>query len=331
MNVLVTGGAGFIGSHVCERLVAQHGPHARIVALDDLSGGVQSNVPSNVTFIQGSITNYDLVCSLFAEHRFEYVFHLAAYAAEGLSHYIRRFNYENNLIGSVGLINQSVLHRVRCFVFASSIAVYGSNQVPMTEQLPPRPEDPYGISKYAVEMDLESAHQVFGLNYVVFRPHNVYGRRQNMADRYRNVVGIFMNQIMRGDAMTVFGDGLQERAFTHVDDVVPYIVDAAVRPDCYNHVFNVGAAQRTTVLELAHMTAKAFNVSANVIHLPERPEVKVAYADHSKISRFLNVRPELSLADGLADMARWAATIPLQHPSQFGGIEVPVNLPPNWR
>ena len=192
---LVTGGAGFIGSHVAdELLLAGH----KVVALDDLSGGFVDNISPQVEFVKGSITDVALVDSLFDRHRFDYVFHIAAYAAEGLSHFIRRFNYTNNLLGSVTLINAAVRHHCRSFVFTSSIAVYGAGQTPMTEGMTPAPEHPYGISKFAVEMDLEAAHRLFGLNYIVFRPHNVYGERQNVGDKYRNVIGIFMNQVMQG-------------------------------------------------------------------------------------------------------------------------------------
>ena len=124
------------------------------------------------------------------------MFHLAAYAAEGLSHYIKRFNYQNNLMGSVNMINASVNHNVKCFVFTSSIAVYGENTCPMEENMLPQPVDSYGIAKYAVEQELKVSHDLFGLNYIIFRPHNVYGEKQNIGDKYRNVIGIFMNQIM---------------------------------------------------------------------------------------------------------------------------------------
>jgi UDP-glucose 4-epimerase len=194
MRSLITGGAGFIGSHVtrhCLRL-----GHEAIV-LDDLSGGFRDNVPGGAVFVEGSVTDEKLLAELFELYRFDYVYHLAAYAAEGLSHFIRRFNYSNNLLGSVNLINESVRHKVRCFVFTSSIAVYGAGQLPMREDQVPKPEDPYGIAKYSVELDLRAAHEMFGLNYVVFRPHNVYGEHQNIGDAYRNVIGIFMNQAMK--------------------------------------------------------------------------------------------------------------------------------------
>src|SRR5690348_1236726 len=168
-SVLVTGGAGFIGSHVADRLIqAKHS----VVVLDDLSGGFKDNVSPSAEFIQGSVTDHHLLEALFEKHRFRYVFHLAAYAAEGLSPFIRRFNYENNLVGSVNLINLAVNYEVRRFVFTSSIAVYGRNQLPMLEETPPRPEDPYGIAKYAVELDLRAAHEQWGLDFTIFRPHN---------------------------------------------------------------------------------------------------------------------------------------------------------------
>ena len=157
IKVLVTGGAGFIGSHVAKHCLT----FSDVYILDDLSGGFEDHIPEGCTFIKGSVTDKDLVEKLFAEHKFEYVYHLAAYAAEGLSHFIRRFNYENNLIGSINLINESIKHKVKCFVFTSSIAVYGAGQLPMTENMVPQPEDPYGVSKYAVELDLKSAHEMF--------------------------------------------------------------------------------------------------------------------------------------------------------------------------
>src|SRR3984957_19474843 len=157
---LITGGAGFIGSHVVKHCL---GLGHEVVVLDDLSGGFEDHIPGGAVFVQGSVTDHALVTKLFAEWRFDYVYHLAAYAAEGLSHFIKRFNYTNNLIGSVNLINESVKHKVKCFVFTSSIAVYGALPPPMREDMVPVPEDSYGIAKYAVEMELKVTHEMFGL------------------------------------------------------------------------------------------------------------------------------------------------------------------------
>src|ERR1700677_557644 len=300
-RILVTGAAGFIGSHVCSHLLkAKH----QVTGLDDLSGGFLDYVPDGVKFVQGSVTDTALVNKLFAENHFDYVFHLAAYAAEGLSHFIKHFNYTNNLLGSVNLINASVNHNVKCFVFTSSIAVYGKNQLPMTEDTVPQPEDPYGIAKYAVEMDLHEAHEMFGLNHVIFRPHNVYGELQNIGDRYRNVIGIFMNQIMQGQPMTIFGDGNQTRAFSYIDDVAPVIAASISRPASYNQVFNVGADKPYSVNELATVVVKAMGAKSEIKHLEARNEVVHAYSAHEKVHQhFGDLIKNVSLADGVARMA----------------------------
>src|SRR5438876_6925306 len=150
MAILVTGGAGFIGAHVVHDLIAMK---EKVVVLDDLSGGFKTNVNPGAIFIEGSINDSKRIETIFKEYPIEYVFHLAAYAAEGLSHFIKRFNYENNLIGSINLINASVNGDVKCFVFSSSIAVYGSGQLPLREDTLPVPEDSYGIAKLAVEQE----------------------------------------------------------------------------------------------------------------------------------------------------------------------------------
>ena len=283
-KVLVTGAAGFLGAHVAESLVKSG---YQVIALDDLSGGFEDNVPTGAELVKGSINDVELVDQLFKTHQFEYVFHLAAYAAEGLSHFIRRFNYTNNLIGSINLINAAVnTGTVKCFVFTSSIAVYGAGQSPMREDMNPLPEDPYGVSKYAIELDLKAAHEMFGLNSIIFRPHNVYGEKQNIGDPYRNVVGIFMNQIMQGKKLTIFGDGMQTRAFSHIDDVAPIIAKCIEMPEVYNQTFNIGADTPYTVKELATLVCDAFGVPEMLEFLDARNEVVNAYSDHSKVHKY---------------------------------------------
>ncbi len=327
-RVLVTGGAGFIGSHVADELLK--GGY-EVVVLDDLSGGFQANVPKRAAFVEGSINDKSLIDRLFVERRFRYVFHLAAYAAEGLSHFIRGFNYRNNLSGSVNLINASVNTGVRCFVFTSSIAVYGENQLPMTEDLAPRPEDPYGIAKYAVELDLAAAKHLFNLDYIVFRPHNVYGERQNIGDRYRNVIGIFMNQIMQGQPLTVFGDGEQTRAFSYIGDVAPAIARSIERPELYGEVFNVGADTPYTVNQLARTVMTSMGQEVAIKYLPERREVKHAYCSHAKFERYFGKTEPRPLAEGIGAMARWAREVGARKSKEFDEIEVTKNLPPSWR
>jgi UDP-glucose 4-epimerase len=327
---LVTGAAGFIGSHVVDELLNMG--HS-IVALDDLSGGYPDNVNPDALFVQGDVCDPALIDQLFAKHRFDYVFHLAAYAAEGLSHFIKRFNYTNNLLGSVNLINASVnTGTVQCFVFTSSIAVYGKNQLPMTEDLVPAPEDSYGIAKYAVEQELRVSHEMFGLPYIIFRPHNVYGERQNIGDRYRNVIGIFMNQAMQGEPFTIFGDGEQQRAFSYISDVAPIIARCIEVPEAYREVFNVGGDTPYTVDQLAEVVARAMNVPLQVKHLPERKEVVNAYASHEKAHRFFgHLIHNVPLEEGVARMAAWAHQHGSKEPSTFKQIEIWKNMPPSWR
>lgn len=332
-NVIVTGGAGFIGSHVVRALLTEiKFRNYRIVVIDDLSGGFRNNIPndSRVEVIKGSVTSKKLIDELFREKRFRYVYHLAAYAAEGLSHFIRRFNYTNNLIGSMNLINASVNHGTECFVFTSSIAVYGGCQVPMCEDRVPQPEDPYGIAKYAVEMDLKAAHGMFGLNYVIFRPHNVYGELQNIGDRYRNVVGIFMNQILRNEAMTVFGDGTQERAFTYVGDIAPILARSPLKREAHSRVFSIGADIAYSVNTLAEKVAEAMGVRPVIQYVSPRQEVKIAYSDHRACREVFGQESRTPLEDGLKRMAFWVKKVGSRASKEFENIEVRRVMPPSW-
>jgi UDP-glucose 4-epimerase len=328
-RVLVTGGAGFIGSHVADALIARG--HS-VTVLDDLTGGFEDNVPPAAAFVRGSITDAALVDRTLERGRFDYVYHLAAYAAEGLSHFIKRFNYTNNVIGSVNLVNASINTGVKCFVFTSSIAVYGrSPELPMTEETQPRPEDPYGIAKYAVEQELRASRDMFGLRYVIFRPHNVFGPRQNIGDRYRNVVGIFMNQILQDKPMTIFGDGTQTRAFSYIDDVAPVIAEAVDVEAAWDDVFNIGADRPYTLNELASAVAKAMDVGPAAVHLPARHEVAHAHSSHEKVRRVFGDRRMTPLEDGLREMAVWVRERGARSTRPFDGIEITRNLPEAWK
>lgn len=333
-SALLTGGAGFLGTHLARQWL-DHPAFAAdsLVILDDLSGASADNLPDDprVTFIEGSVTNAALVDELFATHQFRFVYHLAAYAAEGLSHFIRRFNYTNNLLGSMTLINASIRHGVECFVFTSSIAVYGSGQVPMSEEMIPRPEDPYGIAKYAVELDLQAAHEQFGLDWVILRPHNVYGEYQNIGDRYRNVVGIFMNHLLQNRSMPIFGDGLQQRAFTYVGDIAPTLVEAPLRSGARNRIFNVGSDQPVSVRELARIVAEVMGCECRIDHLPARQEVELAFARHTNWQEVFAPAPSTPLETGLGQMARWVQSVGARKTPPFADIEITQGLPESWR
>jgi UDP-glucose 4-epimerase len=329
-QALITGAAGFIGSHVAKCL--QRSGRVRVVALDDLSSGSRLNLPSEVEFIEGSVTDHELLAKVFDQHEFRYVYHLAAYAAEGLSHFVRRFNYTNNIIGSMNVLNEAIKHKVECFVFTSSIAVYGASSLPMREGQIPQPEDPYGISKLAVELDLAAAAELFGLKYVIFRPHNVYGEHQNLGDPFRNVIGIFMNRIMQGKPIKIFGDGCQQRAFSYIGDIVPAIAGSPFVAAAQNEVFNIGSDTPCTVNELTRQIVEIMNAPNHPVeYLPARYEVKAAFSDHAKADRVFGRKKPTSLTDGLKQMAEWAKSAAVQKSWSLNEVEVERNIPPSWK
>ncbi|MEZ6122682.1 MAG: NAD-dependent epimerase/dehydratase family protein [Planctomycetaceae bacterium] len=330
----MTGGAGFIGCQLVRALIESPAyADFDILVLDDLSGGFQDNIPVDprVSFRRVDIRDNQLIDAVFEGSNIRIVFHLAAYAAEGLSHFIRRFNYQTNLVGTMNILNAAVRAEVQHFVFTSSIAVYGAAQVPMRDDTIPHPEDPYGISKWAAELDLAAAREMFGLNYTVFRPHNVYGEYQNIGDRYRNVVGIFMNRILQNEPLPIFGDGSQQRAFTYVKDLLQPMLAAPFTPEANGTAFNIGANQPVSVLELAEKVCDVFGVKPQLRFLPARSEVHLAWSDHSRCQRVFGKLPETDLAEGLQSMAAWVQTTGARSSSTFENIEVTKNLPASWK
>ena len=191
-------------------------------------------------------------------------------------------------------------------------------------------------------MDLHNAHEMFGLNYTVFRPHNVYGANQNINDKYRNVVGIFMKQIANGEALTIFGNGEQSRAFSFIDDVAPYIAESVHLMTTQNEVFNIGGGQPFTVNELGIAVMKAMNSKVEINHLEERNEVVHAYSSHEKFNKVFKPEKETTLEEGLKQMATWVKAW-LQAPkrvskskfknqgTQIPDIEIEKNLPNSWK
>ncbi|WP_442796333.1 NAD-dependent epimerase/dehydratase family protein [Pelobium manganitolerans] len=327
-KILVTGAAGFMGSHVVDELILMGHD---VIALDDLSGGFKENVNKKAEFIHGSFVDTNLVNDLFRQNEISHIYHLGAYAAEGLSHFIRHFNYTNNLLGSINLINAAINHKIQNFIFTSSIAVYGKNQLPYIEETIPSPEDPYGIAKFAIELDLKNAHEMFGLNYVIFRPHNVYGERQNIGDKYRNVIGIFMNNILKGEELPIFGDGNQTRAFSYISDVAIPIAHAGFIKEAVNEVFNIGADTPYTINELVAVVSKALNVSPKKRHFDARNEVVNAYSNHDKAQKvFGGLIKSVTLEEGIARMADWVKNEGAKSTPKFGDIEVLEKLPNAW-
>ncbi len=209
-------------------------------------------------------------------------------------------------------------------------SVWRAAELPMREETPAHPEDSYGVAKLAVEHELFASKHMFDLDYIIFRPHNVYGERQNIGDKYRNVVGIFMNQILQGKPMTVFGDGEQTRAFSYIGDMAPIMAEAIEEPAAYNQVFNIGADKPYSVNELASCIAQAMGVEPNMLHVPARNEVMHAYSAHDKIDRMFGERQKTSLDEGLKRMAEWVKQHGARQSKKFDNIEIQKNFPKAW-
>jgi UDP-glucose 4-epimerase len=332
MKAIVTGGAGFIGSHVAERLVrAGHD----VLVLDDLSGGFRENIPEGARFTQLSIT--EPLDEMFSRFKPDVVYHLAAYAAEGLSHHIPVFNYTNNVTGTVNVLGAS--HRAGCrhFVFTSSIAVYGHSEsaAPFSESTPPDPVDPYGIAKLACEQHIKAFHHYFGgPDWTVFRPHNVFGPRQNIADPYRNVVGIFMARALEGRPMPVFGDGTQTRSFSYIDVVAEAIAQAPNIAAARNETINIGGDEPMSVRDLARNIARTMDAKDDVEFLPPRKEVLHAHCDHTLARRVFAdayARHATDIETGLRLMADHVKAHPVPPATECPApIELQELLPPSW-
>jgi UDP-glucose 4-epimerase len=326
LRVLITGGAGFLGSHVARHCLSLG---MDVTIIDNFSGGFQENIPAGCRWMEMDVTNAEDINGLFANYRFDYVYHLAAYAAEVLSPHIKNFNYMNNVIGSMNVINACVNNDVRCLVFTSSIAVMAEGTAPYDETDAFRPSDDYGNAKMCVEFSLHQTLQRFGLNYIIFRPYNIYGPLQNIGDKYRNVIGIFMNQIMQGQPMTIFGDGEQQRAFSYIDDVAPHIAGCVLRQELYNNTFFIGGAQKYSVNELAHVVAAEFGVLPDIKYLQERHEAKTAYANTDKATSAFGPA-KVMLEEGVKLMAEWARRVGARSSKEFQNIEIRKNLPEGW-
>ena len=303
MKVLITGVAGLLGSRLADWLLEN--TDCTIIGIDDLSGGYIENVDTRVNFYKINLSNDNTLESIFETHKPNYVFHFAAYAAEGLSPFIRQFNYENNLIATTRLINQSIKHNIKRFVFTSTMAVYGAATPPFLESYQQAPIDPYGIAKYACEMDIQIAGDQHGLDWCIFRPHNVYGAKQNIWDKYRNVLGIWMYQHINNLPLTIYGDGEQTRSFSYIDDCVEYLWKGAIDPMASKQIFNIGKDEACTINQACDTLIKVMGGGSKV-YLEQRHEVKDAWVSHDKIKNLLNFKNPTSLEDGLTKMWDWA-------------------------
>lgn len=330
MKVLITGIAGLLGSRLTDYIIENH-PDIHIVGIDDLSGGYYENINHKVPeFRRLNLVTGDLE-SCFEEHKFDYVYHFAAYAAEGLSPFIRKYNYENNLISTTRIINQCIKHDVKRLVFTSTMAVYGHGYGDVFDEAQiPSPIDPYGIAKYACEMDIKVAGEQHGLDWCIIRPHNVYGIKQNIWDKYRNVLGIWMYQHMNGEAMTIFGDGEQKRAFSYIDDCLEGLWKASQLSECSKEIINLGGTKHYTINEANKILREVIN-GGETIHKEQRHEVKTAVPTWAKSVRLLGYEDKTSLHDGLKSMWEWAQQQPKRDRFVWDSYELDKGIYSFWK
>jgi UDP-glucose 4-epimerase len=328
MNILITGIAGLLGSRLADYLF-ENNPNIKIIGIDDFSGGYLENVNTKVLLYNRHIGKSDIE-DIFIENNIDYVFHFAAYAAECLSPFIRKYNYENNLIATADIINNCIKYNVKRLIFTSSMAVYGNQNPPFNELLTPNPIDPYGISKYACELDIKIAGDQHGLDWCILRPHNVYGAKQNIWDKYRNVLGIWMYQYLNNQPMTIFGDGLQTRAFSLIDDSLSAFWNAAILPEASKQIINIGGKNHTSIKQACEIVKKVIG-GGDIIYKESRHEVKNAYVTWQKSVDILNYNEKSTLEEGITSMWQWAKEQPKRNQFQWNKYELDKGLYSYWK
>lgn len=331
--VLITGAAGLLGSRLCEWILYNK-PDYHVIAVDDLSGGYKENLAfaannPRLRFFNRDVSNSSLE-DIFSEYSPEFVFHLAAYAAECVSPFIRKFNYQNNLVATANIINFCIKYTIKRLIFTSSMAVYGHAVPPFSEDLIPQPTDPYGIAKYACEQDIRIAGEQHGLDWCILRPHNVYGRNQNIWDSYRNVLGIWMWKHLNGFKLSIYGDGSQTRAFSCINDVLEPMWKAATDTKASKQIINVGGIENISIKEAAFTLIDVMGGGV-IEYLEPRNEVKHAWSTWDKSVDLLGFQHKTSLYDGLLDMWNWAKQQPNRPRFIWSNYELDVGLYSYWK
>jgi UDP-glucose 4-epimerase len=310
MKILITGVAGLLGSRLSDYIIENH-PDVHIVGIDDMSGGYKQNVNPKVELWEMNLVNGN-VDECFEKHQFDFVYHFAAYAAEGLSPFIRTYNYQNNLVATSRIITQSIKHNIKRLVFTSTLAVYGHQDGNMFDEIQvPKPIDPYGVAKYGCEMDIQIAGEQHGLDWCIIRPHNVYGVKQNVWDKYRNVLGIWMYQHTIKEPMTIFGDGTQTRAFSYIDDSLEPLWKASQDIRASKQIINLGGVKEYSINDANEILREVVG-GGEVKYFEGRHEVKHSIPTWQKSIDLLDFEHKTDLKEGLTKMWAWVQTQPVR-------------------
>lgn len=302
MKVFITGIAGFLGMHLARAFLEEGW---EVGGNDNLIGGYRENVPPAAKFFQvDCIQREELVQAMKGS---DVVYHCAATPHEGLSVFSPALVTKNVYLATATALSAAISTGVKRFIFCSSMARYGTNRVPFTEDLEPRPQDPYGIAKVSSETLIKLLAQVHGFEYVIAVPHNIYGPGQKYDDPYRNVVAILINRMLQGNQPYIYGDGTQRRCFSYITDVVAPLTAMATSLKVVGEVINVGPDRElVTIYELAETIAEIIGFPLEPIALPPRPqEVRDANCSADKARRLLDYEPQCSLREGLEKMVAW--------------------------
>ena len=330
MKILITGVAGLLGSRLADWILENH-PGCKIIGIDDLSGGYAENVNPEVKFIESNLINRATLSQIFEKHKPDYVFHFAAYAAEGLSPFIRNYNYQNNLVATSNIVNECIKHDVKRLVFTSTLAVYGHGYGGIFDESQiPNPIDPYGVAKYACEMDIRIAGEQHGLDWCIIRPHNVYGVKQNIWDKYRNVLGIWMFQHLNDQPMTIFGDGEQTRAFSYIDDSLEPLWNAATKNEASKQIINLGGVEDHSIKNACEILQEVIG-GGNIEYLESRHEVKHSIPTHQKSVDLLGFSHRTNLKEGITAMWEWAKAQPKRERFVWPSYELEKGIYSFWK
>ncbi len=329
MKILITGVAGLLGSRLADYIIENH-PEVHIVGIDDMSGGYRENVNPKVELWEMNLVNGNIQ-ECFERNQFDYVYHFAAYAAEGLSPFIRSYNYQNNLVATSRIINECIRHDIKRLVFTSTLAVYGFGYGGIfDESQQQKPIDPYGVAKYGCEMDIQIAGDHHGLDWCIIRPHNVYGRNQNIWDKYRNVLGIWMYQHTINEPMTIFGDGTQTRAFSYIDDSLEPLWKASQDSRASKQIINLGGIKEYSINE-ANEILRGVVGGGTVKYFEGRHEVKHSIPTWQKSVDLLDFEHKTDLKDGLTKMWEWVKTQPIRERFVWPSYELDKGIYSFWK
>ena len=303
MNILITGGAGFIGSHLADHLVKKH----NVTVLDDLSTGKRENVPDGADFVEGSILDVELVDKVFAD--IDFVFHQAAAVSVADSMHDPQRTFDVNTIGTLNVLKTSVSNGVKKVVFASSAALYGNNPVnPKHESIMLEPKSPYAISKLDGEYLLKMFREEYGIKTTALRYFNVYGPRQDASSPYSGVISLFVKRALAGEDIIIHGDGMQTRDFVYVEDVVR--ANELVLKHGDGEVFNVGTGKSITVNELAERIVEITGSESRIVYGEGRAgDVRFSEADVGAIED-IEYRAQVSVEEGLRRYCEFEASEP---------------------